>query len=45
VLGNLTRDLATIERVGCKSFKTKKNCVKEMETFTSKVIDLTQPKL
>jgi hypothetical protein len=24
VLGNSTRDLATIERVGCKSFKAKK---------------------
>jgi hypothetical protein len=45
MFGNSAKDLATIERTGCKSFKTKKLGKRKMETFTSKVIDLTQPKL
>jgi len=39
------RDLTTVERVDCKSFEEKKLDKHKMETFISKVIDLTQPKL
>ncbi len=45
MFGNFTKDLATIERIGCKSFEAKRLGKRKMKTFTNKVIDLTQSKL